>query len=384
MLASTLQKCVMGALTGVLVLGATAVQPEATPAAPVMHKPVTHNPVTHRASAPLNADFAAADALAEKWVKEIKLPGAALLVMYDGKVIQEKFFGEYTASTVIPIASASKWLAGAVIMSLVDDKVLDLDKPIGDVLTSLPEDKRPITLGQLFSHTSGLPSDIAGAASWTASVDAVIKAVGESKVENEPGAAFKYGGASMQLAAVMACKVTGKTWHELFEQRIAKPCAMKYTQVGRLGAMPNPQVTGGASSTLGDYANFLTMLSNNGVFNGTRVLSEAAVAEMLKDRTKDAKKARASLMRMLDGSGYGVGNWVDRKNAKGESIANSSPGAFGFVPWIDQERKVVGIWMICDRERQRRKAGAKLESPRDAVTKAVEAAIAKQNAATKP
>lgn len=358
-------------------LGGAAAQPAAAPAVTKPAEPV-------KASAPLDVDFAAADALAEQWIKDVKLPGAALFVMHDGKVLHEKFFGEYTAATVIPIASASKWLAGAVIMSLVDDKVLDLDKPIGDVLTTLPEDKRAITLGQLFSHTSGLPSDIAGAASWTASVDAVIVAVGEAKMENEPGAAFKYGGASMQLAAVMACKVTGKTWHELFEQRIAGPCAMKNTKFGRLGAMPNPQVAGGSSSTLGDYANFLTMLANKGVFEGKRVLSEAAVAEMLKDRTKDAKKARASLMRMLDGSGYGVGNWVDTKNAKGESVANSSPGAFGFVPWIDQERKVVGIWMICDRERQRRKAGAKLDSPRDAVTKAIDAAIAKRKTESKP
>jgi len=378
MLARWINRSLFHGFCGVLVLGAATAQPGTTPAGATPTEPAKVV-----ASAPLEVDFAAADTLAEKWVKNVKLPGAALFVMHDGHVLHEKYFGEYTAATVIPIASASKWLAGAVIMSLVDDKVLDLDKPIGDVLTMLPEDKRAITLGQLFSHTSGLPSDVAGAASWTASVDAVIKAIGEAKMENEPGASFKYGGASMQLAAVMACKVTGKTWHELFEQRIAKPCDMKNTRFGRLGAMPNPQVAGGSSSTLGDYANFLTMLANKGVFKGKRVLSEAAVAEMLNDRTKDAKKARASLMRMLDGSGYGVGNWVDSKDKGGVSIANSSPGAFGFVPWIDHGRKVVGIWMICDRDRQRRKVGATLESPRDEVTKAIDAAIAKQNAAPK-
>ena len=371
--ARSIHRCLFLSLFGVLALGAAAAQPAATPAVPV----------TLKSPAPLDVDFSAADALAEKWVKENKLPGAAIYVAHDGKVIHEKFFGEYSASTVVPIASASKWLAGAVIMSLVDDKLLELDKPIGEVLTTLPEEKRSITLGQLFSHTSGLPGDIAGASSWTASVDEVIKAAGDATMEDKPGVVFKYGGASMQLAAAMACKVTGKTWHELFEQRIAKPCDMKNTRFGRLGLMPNPQVAGGSSSTLGDYANFLTMLANKGEFKGTRVLSEAAVAEMLKDRTKDAKKARASLMRMLDGSGYGVGNWVDTKNAKGESVANSSPGAFGFVPWIDQERKIVGIWMICDRERQRRRPSAKLESPRDAVTKAIDAAIAKQKDAPK-
>ncbi len=357
--------------------GVATGQPASPSALPPASSPAT---VPAKPSAPLEVDFGPADALAEQWVKQVKLPGAALYVMHDGKVLHERFFGDYNAKTVIPIASASKWLSGAVIMSLVDDKLLDLDKPIGEYVPSLPDDKKPITLAQLFSHTSGLPSDIDGVSTWFASTDEVFKAAGEAKLDAEPGAAFRYGGASMQLAAAIACKVTGKSWHDLFKERIAKPCEMTNTQFGRLGATTNPQVAGGASSTLGDYANFLTMIANKGTFKGKRVLSEASVAAMLKDRTKGAKKSRASLMRMLDGSGYGIGNWVDARDSKGEATANSSPGAFGFIPWIDQERKVVGIWMMCDRDRQRRKSGANLESPRDAVTKAIDQALAKRSA----
>jgi CubicO group peptidase (beta-lactamase class C family) len=356
-----------------LVLSASAVF-WSDPPAPA--SPPAATPAVPQALPPLAVDWSAVDTLARRWVNEVGLPGAALYVAHDGRVLHEAYYGDYKASTVVPIASASKWLSGAVLMSLVDDKTVDLDAPVGNVLTDLPEEKKALTLRRLFSHTSGLPSEVAGAARWTVSIDDAARAIAETAMVSEPGKEFRYGGASMQLAAAVVVKASGKDWHGLFKDRVASPCGMTNTQYGRLGTTPNPQVAGGASSTLGDYARFLTMLAGKGVLDGKRVLSEAAVREMLKDQTAGAEMKKASLMRVLGGDGYGIGNWVDAKSAKGEPAANSSPGAFGFTPWIDHERKIVAVWMVCDREKDRRRAQIKgLEHPREAVTKAVDAAI---------
>lgn len=358
----------LAALLALALSAPVLAQPPAVPARPAAP-----------AAAPLPVDVTAVDAAARKWVDELKLPGAAILILREGKLVHEKYFGEYTADTVIPIASSSKWLSGAVIMSLVDDKTLDLDKPIGDYLAALPDDKKPLTIRRLFSHTSGLPSDVLAAENWLISMDEAARRIGDAKLLASPGAEFRYGQASMQLAAAVACKVTGKTWHELFEARIAGPCEMKHTQFGRRAAAPNPLVAGGASSTLRDYGNFLTMIADKGLFKGKRVLSEKAVAEMLADQTGKAKLVSASLNRMLKANGYGVGNWIDQKDKDGKPLANSSPGAFGFVPWVDQERKVVGVWMICDRERVRKNVlrAAALPDVRDEVGKAIDAALAR-------
>lgn len=358
-------------LAGLLALSTTALAQ--TPAAPARQTPAA--PL----AAPLPADLTAVDAAAKKWIDELKLPGAAILILHEGKLVHEKYFGAYSADTVIPIASSSKWLSGAVIMSLVDDKTLDLDKPIGDYLPSLPDDKKRLTIRRLFSHTSGLPSDVAAAENWLITMDQAAQRIGEARLLAEPGAEFRYGQSSMQLAAAAACKVTGKSWHELFESRIAAPCEMKHTQFGRRAAAPNPLVAGGASSTLRDYGNFLTMIADKGLFKDKRVLSEKAVAEMLADQTGEAKMVSASLNRMLNANGYGIGNWVDKKGKDGKPFANSSPGAFGFVPWVDQERKVAGIWMINDRDRMRKNAlkAAALPDVRDEVGKAIDAALAR-------
>ena len=59
-------------------------------------------------------DFSAVTAYMDAGWPSLNLPGAALLVVKDGKVAYEKYFGAYTPQTVVPIASSSKWLSAAV------------------------------------------------------------------------------------------------------------------------------------------------------------------------------------------------------------------------------------------------------------------------------
>lgn len=67
-----------------------------------------------------------------------------------------KRFGPYDVDRVVPIASASKWLSAGVIMSLVADRKLSLDDRVGKFFPDIPGKKAEITVGQLFSHTSGI------------------------------------------------------------------------------------------------------------------------------------------------------------------------------------------------------------------------------------
>src|SRR5262245_2610084 len=68
-----------------------------------------------------NYDFSAVTALAQNLVDTVPLDGASLMLIKDGQVIYEHYFGSYDAGTVVPIASGSKWLSGATLMTLVDE-----------------------------------------------------------------------------------------------------------------------------------------------------------------------------------------------------------------------------------------------------------------------
>jgi CubicO group peptidase (beta-lactamase class C family) len=162
----------------------------------------------------------------------------------------------------------------------------------------------------------------------------------------------------MRVAGACAEVAAGKKWRELFDDAIGKPVGMSSTRWGRLELSQNPSPAGGASSTLRDYGRFLAMVLGRGEVDGVRVLSEAGVAELLRDQTGGVPIGRASVGRRGgDGkASYGVGCWVEGKDEQGETVTASSPGAFGFVPAVNMERGVGFIWMIEDKGRNRKKA----------------------------
>ena len=63
----------------------------------------------------------AADAALRARVRDDDLTGGVLFVARDGQTLHRLAVGTTTAHTVIPIASASKWLTSATLMTFVDE-----------------------------------------------------------------------------------------------------------------------------------------------------------------------------------------------------------------------------------------------------------------------
>src|SRR5262245_29659794 len=82
---------------------------------------------SHHVSAQIGCsyDFSEVTAMVQGLVNSNGLDGASMMVIKDGRVIYERYFGGYDANTTVPIASASKWLSAATLMTLVDEKKLD-------------------------------------------------------------------------------------------------------------------------------------------------------------------------------------------------------------------------------------------------------------------
>mgnify|MGYP000081680830 CR=1 FL=1 len=95
----------------------------------------------------------------------------------------------------------------------------------------------------------------------------------------------------MQVAGRMAELATGKDWETIFQEKIAKPLKMALTHFTPVDETPghNPMLGGGARTALQDYANFLSMIINNGMFEGKRILSAKAIAAMQADHIGNAK-----------------------------------------------------------------------------------------------
>src|SRR6478609_1095277 len=65
-----------------------------------------------------------------------------MLVFKDGKIVYEKNIGGYTKTTIEPIASCSKWLTAALVMTFVEEKKLSLEDTIGKFLPVFTKNKK--------------------------------------------------------------------------------------------------------------------------------------------------------------------------------------------------------------------------------------------------
>ncbi len=299
---------------------------------------------------PEKFDFSAVDKILEETAP--RLGGAALILIKDGKVIYRKAFGPYSVDKVVPIASASKWLSGAVIMSLVDEGKLSLDDPVSKYLPEFTDEKSSITVRQLFSHTSGLPPEAPCRNNKRTTLESCAREIARLNLRSAPGEEFFYGGVSMHAGGRIAEVVSGKTWNQLFVDKLASPLGMSNTDFYAYGETANPRPEGDARSSADDYGRFLQMLLSGGEFGGQKVLSLQSVTEMHRDQTRGARIAytiyekHADLDPALPHARYGVGAWREKADENGDLLEASSQGALGFSPWIDVRRNLAGVFSV--------------------------------------
>lgn len=280
-------------------------------------------------------------------------PGLTVLAGKGGKEISRASAGNVDVTTPLPIASASKWLTAATVMSLVDDGALRLDKPISTWLRDLGPHIDKLTLRQLLAQTSGIPNSQNAVMTREMTLAQAAKAIGSVPLAHIPGTRFVYGGPGFQIAGAVVEAATGKSWEEVFQARIARPLGMKNTRWNYLDLSTgeplllhgsrNPILQGGANSTAEDYMRFLEMMAGDGKFRGKRVLSRRAVKTMLTDQTATATRTPTGAP-LLEKAHYGLGSWCETWDGKGRCIRISSLGAWGVYPWIDRQSGVYGIF----------------------------------------
>lgn len=254
---------------------------------------------------------------------------------------------DYTTTTRAAIASCSKWLSAALVMTFVDEGKLQLTDTVGKYLPILTQyGKGNITIDECLSHRTAikeppLKESLEGMHGLT-SMDEAIEKIAQMPMEGQPGKVFHYSNAGLQIAGAIIEKISGKSFETLFAERIAQPLGMVNTDFGK-GKVALP--AGGAISTPEDYMRFLVMILNKGVYNGKRVLSESSIAQMETDRvTKDVTIAYSPAE--AGNLGYGYGEWVwDNTTIGNLSKAVTSPGLFGSFPWVDNEKHYCAFLM---------------------------------------
>ncbi len=348
------------------------------------------------------------------YVDKNQLPGAVLLVTRRGQVAYLEAFGQRDRESASPmrpdalfrIASQTKAIVSVGAMTLLEEGSLLLTDPVGKHLpeflhtsVAVPTDaggyevveaKRPITVRDLLTHTSGVSygggpaSDRwaeAGLQGWYFAdrdepIGASVARIAALPFDAQPGDRFVYGYSTDILGALVE-RVSGQPLDEFLRARVLDPLGMvdthfyppeanrdrvatvySATAAGTVERAPTPghmvgqgaylegprrsfSAGAGLLSTARDYGRFLQMLLNGGVLNGHRVLSRKTVELMTTDHLDG--------LTFRPGQGFGLGfSVVEDLGARG---LPGSVGEFGWggayhsTYWVDPAEELVVVYL---------------------------------------
>jgi len=270
------------------------------------------------------------------------------LIYKDGKIVYQKEMGDFTIKSKAPVASCSKWLTAALVMTFVDEGKLSLDDKVSRYLPIFETyGKSYITIRQCLSHQTGIADNQKIIAKIFErkkfeSLEDEVNSFAKKEIATNPGTAFFYGNIGLNIAGRVLEVISKKKFDALMKQRIFTPLNMKNSTFTGEDDAVNP--SGGAVSTAADYMNFLTMILDKGTFIGKRILSEGAIAQMQTIQTYNILKKYTP--KTAEGFEYGLGEWIQETDAKGSSAVVSCPGLFGTWPYVDKCRGYACIFFI--------------------------------------
>jgi CubicO group peptidase (beta-lactamase class C family) len=178
------------------------------------------------------------------YLERYSLPALAAAVVKDGVIIASGAVGTRRFGQVHPvtindrfhIGSDTKAMTALVAAMLVEDGKIKWSSTLGEVFpelaTAMAADVPGITLEQLLSHTSGIPSDTEAHdrlvqqsfAQEKLNLDElrywVSKQLVTQPLQAKPGGQFAYANMGYMLAGAMLERVTGQTWEELIATRV--------------------------------------------------------------------------------------------------------------------------------------------------------------------
>jgi CubicO group peptidase (beta-lactamase class C family) len=175
-------------------------------------------------------------------------PGAAVLVVKDGKKLFERGYGlpelgsaaKINPSTNFRLASCSKQFTAMAIMLLVHDGKLQYDQKLSEIFRDFPAYGKSISIRNLLNHTGGLQDyetlmeQPGTKGKWTDDhqiQDAEVLTLLEQTDQGmfRPGTQWYYNNSGYAVLGLIVAKVSGQTFPEFLHQRIFAPLKMDHT-----------------------------------------------------------------------------------------------------------------------------------------------------------
>ena len=312
------------------------------------------------------------DALVEKTLKTFEVPGIAVAIVKDGKIVFEKGYGvrslarggKVDENTLFGIASNSKAFTTAAIGILCDEGKLHLDDKVTDYI---PEFKlydswvtSEFTIRDLLCHRSGLGLGAGDLVDFPDSTDFTLADAIHNLRYFKPVTSFRstfaYDNQLYKVAGEVIARVSGMSWEDFIESRIMKPLGMTSSKAafqrisgntnyvdahapvdGPVKTIPrffssSSDAAGGIYSSVAELSKWaITQMDNGKYSDGKQLFSESIHHEMWAPQTILPVGAPGAYN--VHFAAYGLGWFLN--DAKGYKEVSHTGGIDGMVTKVD-------------------------------------------------
>lgn len=313
-------------------------------------------------------------------IKEMNIPGAAVVVVKDGKVLLKKGYGYANQEKKIPVdpnqtvfrvASVSKAFTATAVMQLVEQGKIQLNGDVNNYLDEV-QIKNPfpqfVTPKHLLTHTTGFhtevmkPEDIQmDATKFSPLKDYVKERL--PKVTRQPGESYMYDNYASTLQGYLVEKISGMPFEEYMKKNIFEPLRMKNSDFALAPAMqehlatgydeqgnpmqpytiiPTVNPAGSMNTTAEDMAKYMIAYLNGGTYENERILKNETIEEM--------NQYHSAIHPKFPDTGYGLEN-VSFQSANGQYVIGKGGSLpdFSSAIWFLPEHKL-GIFLTYNKQ----------------------------------
>ncbi|MDP6339242.1 MAG: serine hydrolase [Candidatus Marinimicrobia bacterium] len=294
------------------------------------------------------------------------LPGLAVAIIKDNKVIYAKGFGvrelgkstKVNEKTLFAIGSTTKAMTAATLAMLVDEKKLTWNDRVIDLLPGFrmydAYATNEMQVKDLLTHKSGLTR---GDMTWYASPrnqEEVMHSIRYLKPAYSFRSEYNYQNLMYLTAGILSGRIHGDSWHSIMNKRIFKPLKMKtsVTKTSQLSSRNNvarPHVkldgrlqpikdrnldnispAGSVYSNVLEMSNWIILNMNKGKFQGEQILSESVLNEMHKPQMHYSYRLGIpEEQNLINFKTYGLGWAID--DYRGHKRISHGGGIDGFI-----------------------------------------------------
>lgn len=283
------------------------------------------------------------------------IPGTVIALVKEGKTIWKGAYGYADREKKTPmtieapcrVESISKSVTAWGVMKLVQEGVIELDRPVSDYITSWEIPESPfegagVTVRRLLSGNAGMPLGTIGVHYPPRTPMPALQEIltRDAVLMKKPGSGFYYSNTGFNILELLIQEVTGRPFAQYMTDEIMEPLGMKTAsflwQAGWDPPVPtgySPEgepvpvyvyphkAAGGLFATIDDIAAFVTAGMPLYRRHGRQLLKESGIAEIYKDQTP------LSGYYQLVFDGYGFGHFTEELAGGLRAVSHGGQGS---------------------------------------------------------